>query len=115
MPGRAKFLALFLALGLTACGQRHPVAKVLFFGTSGTGAWVGKDALLTVPHVAVGDRCRVFVRSMSRWVWAWVTYRAPAWVLIRLEGGWVRKGDSGCPVIDTDGLLIGLVEAGRDE
>jgi len=109
-------IALLLCLvSLAGCVQGYPVARVLFSGIGKAGAtatWVGRDALITVPHVAVGDRCRVFPRSLGRWVWAYVTFRAPTWALILLEGGTVRKGDSGSPVLDPAGLLIGLVEAG---
>ena len=107
--------ALILA-SLGGCVSGYPVARVLFSGIGqqgATAAWVGKDSLITVPHVAVGDKCRVFARSMGRWVSAYVTFRAPAWALIRLEDGTVRPGDSGSPVLNPDGLLIGLVEAGR--
>ena len=108
-------LALLLCLS-AGCVQGYPVARVLFSGIGQAGAtatWVGSDALITVPHVAVGDKCRVFPRSLMRWVDGYVTFRTPAWALIRLEGGTVRPGDSGSVVLDPDGLLIGLVEAGR--
>ena len=116
-------LALLLALPTGCVAQpRYPVARVLFTGHrgvthSGTAVWIGKDYLLTVPHVAVGDRCRAFPgRSGRRWIWSTVIARTPTYALIRPEAGQdysgFADGDSGSPVLDPKGLLIGLIEAG---
>lgn len=79
---------------------------------SGTAAVVGPGLLVTANHVAVGDKCKVFPWRVASWIPGEVVYRTATYALLyapELLWGF-RPGDSGAPMIDKHGRLLGHVE-----
>lgn len=120
-----RLLAAILLLACAGCTTTsYPVARVTFLDTDGTvlvkhgtAPWVSETHLVTVPHVALSDTVRVFPgRSGKYWVDAKVVARTATWCLIKIQPVWgfagFERGDSGSPVLDEHGVLVGLIEGG---